>query len=307
MPSLRQLRYFLAIADLQSFTAAAATLHVAQPALTRHLASLEEELGTQLLARTSRSVRLTEAGQRFRAKARRLLEDLEFACREAQAVGSGTLRYVRLAHSSSVPLAGLLGQRLQAWLATHPTMQVEINQTTSENQIDDIAAGRSDLGLVRLPVLRRATGVTIQPILREALWAALPSGHPLARGPSVPLNALAEQSFVFAPHPDRGGLSRAVYEVCQQAGFVPRCAQATSRKQSFLQLIALGLGVGLIPESMALAAPPGVATLPLAEAVWTDVALVYRTAPDDGPPLPDLSPWQAEASLNRVDPASTGP
>lgn len=297
MPNLRQLRYFLAVADQGSFTAAAERLHIAQPALSRHIMNLEAELETRLFERHSRAVHITEAGQRLRDRAHRLVEDLEFACAEVRQMSQGARHYVRLLHSSSVPLLGPLGEKIKIWLRNNPQLRVEIGQATSENQITDIAEGRADLGFVRLPVLRRATGVLIEPILREELVAVFPENHRLASWPAIPLAELAQEAFVFQPHPDRGGLSRRVYELCHEAGFVPTVAQATSRKASSLHLVQLGLGIGLFPAAMAGQALPGVVVRPLATPAWTEIAVVRRIAPTTLPYLPDGAFWRDAPSL----------
>jgi len=292
MPNLRQLRYFLAVADQGSFTAAAERLHIAQPALSRHIMNLEAELGSRLFERHSRAVHITEAGRRLRDRAHRLIEDLEFACAEIRQMSLGAEHYLRLLHSSSVPLLGTLGDKLKIWLRANPQLRMDVSQAPSETQIADIAEGRADLGFVRLPVLHRATGVLIEPIIREPLLAALPASHPLTALATIPLAELAGEAFVFQPHPERGGLSRRVYELCQEAGFIPKAAQATSRKASSLHLVHLGLGVGLFPASMLSQATAGVVLRPLSTPEWTETALVRRIDPTSMIPLPTAAFWR---------------
>ena len=110
MPTLRQLQYFLAVADLASFSRAAERLHIAQPALSRQIMALEEELGALLLARHTRLVSLTAAGQCLRQRAARLLDDLDETCDEVRRIDAGAGVRLRVLHSSSVALAGALGQ-----------------------------------------------------------------------------------------------------------------------------------------------------------------------------------------------------
>lgn len=283
MPTLRQLQYFLAVADLASFSRAAERLHIAQPALSRQIMALEEEVGAVLLARHTRLVRLTAAGQHLRQRAARLLDDLGEACDEVRRIEAGAGVRLRLLHSSSVALAGALGQALCRWLAANPGVQVDIDQMTSEAQVVEVGEGRADLGLVRLPVLRRSVTAEIRPLGVEPLVVALGPGHPLAARERVALADLAGEAFVVHPHPDRGGLSRAVLELCQSQGFMPRPAAALSRKLSLLQLVALGLGVALIPASLAAVAPATVICRDLAEGATTEVALVVATG---ATPLP---------------------
>lgn len=297
MPTLRQLQYFLAVADLASFSRAAERLHIAQPALSRQIMALEEELGALLLARHTRLVSLTAAGQCLRQRAARLLDDLDETCDEVRRIDAGAGVRLRVLHSSSVALAGALGQALGRWLAANPGVQVEIDQVTSESQVAEVGEGRADLGLVRLPVLRRSVAAEIRPLGVEPLVVALAPGHPLLARERLALTDLAAETFVFHPHPDRGGLSRAVLELCQRQGFTPRPAAALSRKLSLLQLVALGFGVALIPASLAAVAPATVVCRHLAEAPTTEVALVLATG---------AAPFPATGTTRRALAASLG-
>lgn len=279
MVSIRQLRYFVEIVDAGSLSRAAERLFIAQSALSRQLRELEDDLGTELLLRGPRQVTLTEAGQAFLPRARRLLLDLEAASDLARQVGQGQHGSLRLGHSSSVPLIAPLQAALCSYLEAHPGVRLELIQQSSEQQLADLREGRLDACLLRLPVLRQHPGLTLRPLYREPLLLAVADDHPLARrdGP-VPLADLREEAFVSIPHLQRGGLSYCAAELCLREGFFPRAARVVSRKTSQLHLIEAGLGVALVAASMSRIAPAGVRLLPLADPqADSEVALAWRS------------------------------
>nr|WP_240202532.1 LysR family transcriptional regulator [Pseudomonas sp. ICBG1301] len=275
------MRYFVEIADSGSFSAAAERLFVAQSALSRQIKELETQLQTPLFERTARQPRLTAAGEAFYPRARNLLNELLKASEMATQVGHGQLGTLRLSHSSTVPMSGPLLQGISTWLERCPGVSVDIAKLSSEAQLEEIANGRLDVGLLRLPVLRQREGVQVEPLYSEQLLLAVPPNHPLARtdGP-IDWAQLKDEAFISIPHPQRGGLSYLSAELCMRAGFFPRAARVMSRKTTQLQLIQAGFGIALLPKSMQDIAPPNLHFLPLAEAdCLSTVALARAQAP----------------------------
>jgi DNA-binding transcriptional LysR family regulator len=178
--STRQLRYFVEIADSGSFSAAAERLFVAQSALSRQIKALEHQLQTPLFERTARQPKLTAAGEAFYPRARNLLSELHKASEVATQIGSGQVGTLRLSHSSTVPMSGVLLRGISAWLERCPGVSVDIAKMSSEAQLEEIADGRLDIGLLRLPVLRQREGVRVQPLYSEPLMLAVPPNHALA-------------------------------------------------------------------------------------------------------------------------------
>ncbi|WP_252090719.1 LysR substrate-binding domain-containing protein [Pseudomonas sp. MWU13-3659] len=276
MTSIRQLRYFVEIAESGSFSAAAERLYIAQSALSRQIKELEQQLATPLFERTARQPRLTAAGLAFLDRARRLLADLDKAERLAREIGQGLRGSLRLNHSSTVPLTGRLLERLGGYLDDNPGVSLEIAQQSSEAQLEDIAEGRLEIGLLRLPVLRQHEGVVLHALFDEPLLLAVAAQHSLASEASVKLEQLREERFISIPHRQRGGLSYLSASLCMSAGFFPQAAQVVSRKTTQLQLIQAGFGVALLPASMREIAPASVCFVPLAEACQSTVALACR-------------------------------
>ena len=266
MISTRQLRYFVEIADSGSFSAAAERLFVAQSALSRQIKELETQLQTPLFERTARQPRLTAAGEAFYPRARNLLGDLLKASEMATQVGNGQLGTLRLSHSSTVPMSGLLLQGISTWLERCPGVSMDIVKLSSEVQLEEIADSRLEVGLLRLPVLRQREGVRVTPLYSEQLLLAVPPNHPLANSDTpIELEQLKEEAFISIPHPQRGGLSYLSAELCMRAGFFPKAARVMSRKTTQLQLIQAGFGIALLPKSMQDIAPASVRFLPLAD------------------------------------------
>lgn len=281
MISTRQLRYFVEIADSGSFSAAAERLFVAQSALSRQIKELEIQLQTPLFERTARQPRLTAAGEAFYPRARNLLVELLKASEMATQVGNGQLGTLRLSHSSTVPMSGVLLQGISTWLERCPGVSMDIAKLSSEAQLEEIADGRLDVGLLRLPVLRQREGVRVVPLYTEPLVLAVPPHHPLAhRDAPVELAQLKDEAFISIPHPQRGGLSYLSAELCMRAGFFPKAARVMSRKTTQLQLIQAGFGIALLPKSMQDIAPANLHFLPLADSdSHSTVAIACAQAP----------------------------
>lgn len=276
-PSLKQLRYFVEIVDAGSFSLAAERLFIAQSALSRQIRDMETMLQVELLERKARHVVPTSAGQAFYESARRILADLAEAAAQARHARRDGDSTVRLLHSSSVVLTPRLCEWLQAWQARHAAVRYEIAQASSEQQSIDIDEGRADLGLARDPVLRRYPSIRIDPLEEERLVVAIAAAQPLASRDVLSLAALRDVPFVSLPHPERGGLSYRVAQLCQAAGFYPTAAGAISRKLSQLSLVAAGFGVAVVPESMRTFAPAGVRFVPLSDAGATTRAVLLSS------------------------------
>ena len=264
MPSLKKIRYFLTVADLGNFTHAASNLFVAQPALSRQMALLEKELGFSLFAREARGVRLTPAGIGYRDRVLAIENQLSAAAEEGAQIARGDAGVLRLLHSSSIQASSLLPS-IRRFLDAAPKARIDLDRLSSELQVTEVANGRADIGIVRLPVLRRDPGVTLAELAVERLWVALPADHPLAARQTLAIGDLQQELFVSAVHRERGGLARLVADLCLRQGYVPKLARVITRKSSMLNLVAAGLGIAVIPQRMTGMMQEGLAYRPLAD------------------------------------------
>ncbi len=279
MLSTRQLRYFVEIAESGSFSAAAERLFIAQSALSRQIKDMETRLQTPLFERTARQPRLTAAGEAFLPRAKNLLNELNKASTLTTEIGQGQRGTLRLSHSSTVPISGRLLRDMSSYLEQQPGVSLDIGTLSSEAQLEELAEGRLDIGLLRLPVLRQREGVQVVPLYTERLLLAVPAEHRLALAEAVDLAQLKDEAFISIPHPQRGGLSYLCADLCMRHGFFPQAARVMSRKTTQLQLIQAGFGIALLPESMQDIAPAGVRFLPLTGDCQSTVALAFRQNP----------------------------
>lgn len=274
---LRQLRYLLAIAEEGSISAAARRLHLAQPTLSEQLRRLERELGTELLDRRSRPLRLTAAGQRLVPTARLALDELDQATLAVSRIRNGELGELRLGYTSGglydLALAGL-----QRFSRHHPGVAVTPVPLAAAEQLPAVAGGRVDLALARLTEPLAASDLEVTVLREERLLAVLPHGHGMIR-PDLALAELAGESFIFFSR----HLEPLVYDrylaICQAAGFTPAIARDVTDPQTQALLVASGHGIALTGDGLA-ARFPGLTYLPLAGGTTvTALALIAAHAP----------------------------
>lgn len=242
---LRQLRYFIAVADDLHFGHAARRLRIAQPALSRQIQALEKELLVQLLFRNRRRVQITPAGQVFLDRARLILARTEEAARAAQRASGGVSGTLNLGFVGSATY-DVLPNVLRAFRNAAPNVDLTLSEMTVHAQIEALTEKRIDIGLLRLPV--KTDGVMFRRISREPLYVALPSSHRLAQFSALRMSALAGEPFVLYPDHPRPSWTEFVIGLCQEAGFRPIVVQRTVEIQTTLSLVAVGIGVSIVPK-----------------------------------------------------------
>jgi DNA-binding transcriptional LysR family regulator len=244
---LRQLRYFIAVAEELHFSRAAARLHIAQPPLSQQIKQLESELHTQLLWRTKRRVELTGAGEAFLEEARKTLAQAEQAARVAQSTAAGETGQVQLGFIDSA-LYGFLPRLLRGFRDRHPDVQVVLHELTSGQQIE--ALRRAEIQLAVLRPTRAGAQVAFHEIGRERLLVAMPAGHRLAELEEVPAEELEPEGWVLFPRLLSPGLHDYLVGICRRAGFRPRVVQEAREGHTIVGLVGAGLGIALVAESL---------------------------------------------------------
>jgi DNA-binding transcriptional LysR family regulator len=185
MISMKQLRYFVEIAEHGSFSVAAQRLFIAQSALSRQMKELENNLGTLLFERTARQPHLTPAGLAFLPRAKVILIDVDSAARLAASVGNGQRGTLRLSHASTVPLTGKLKNALGFYLERMTDVYIEVSEESSETQLMNLVDNRIDVGLFRLPVLHQMDNIKLLTLFSEKVVVAVGATHPLASKSSI--------------------------------------------------------------------------------------------------------------------------
>lgn len=268
---LRQLRYFTTVARELNFTRAAAKLHVAQPALSRQVRQLEEELGVALLVRDKRSVTLTPQGRRFLSEAEGILQQSERAMQRARDRDAGSLNigYVwGLFHSTAPPA-------LQRLRALEPGVAVNLFDLSAAEQGRALASGKLDAGFIGFQFEAKAAGLSMERVGRAEFVVALPEKHKLARQRGVSLKSLAEEVFLLISEEHFPGAAQVMRTACSEAGFKPRTLQA-ERGHTILSLVAAGCGVALLPDPLRALPHAHIVFRPPARPVTADLFLAWR-------------------------------
>jgi DNA-binding transcriptional LysR family regulator len=264
LPDLRQLRYFIAVAERLHFGRAAAALSISQPPLSRAIRELEGKLGAVLLARSRRRVELTPEGARFLEDARRLLAQLERAVLDLRAMASGEQGRLRIGFVSLADF-GVLPGLLKAYKAARPGVALALREMLSPEQAAALAAGELDFGLL-LPPVSGAESLDHLVVQRERFLVALAARHRLAhgRGP-LALSELAADSFVMVPREIAPGLYDIVTGLAARAGLSLNVAQEAIQMQTVVSLVSSGLGAAIVPACLANLGRQGVAYRELAD------------------------------------------
>jgi len=253
---LRHLRYFLAVADAMSFTAAAERLHVAQPALSQQIRALERELGVTLIERGARTRALTEAGARFAVRARRILLEAETASEEMAGFGSGRQGTVRFGSALQSLTEGRVATLLAGFHLQNPGLRVAFREAHTRPLLSALAHGRLDLALVHLGegagdddlrIEFEAGPVAIERLYEEPLLLAVGPGHRLAGRRSVRWRDLGREEFVSF------GAGSTVRELAaraaRHAGVPLRAPISAINLGTIRALVSAGLGVSILPQA----------------------------------------------------------
>jgi len=292
VPDLRQLRYFVTVAEEMHFGRAAARLSMTQPPLSQAIRALEETLGVELFARTKRSVELTRVGADLLPEVQRLLAGAEGLRPLAQSLARGEAGVLSLAFVSTADY-GLLPRLLREFGARYPRVRLELTEATSDVQVDELVAGRIDAGLVIAPLpSRHAMQLSWLPIEREPLVIAMSTemaarvahggahgahaaaatdsaGEPHAEWLDAPvsLREVADAPLVIFPRRLAPGFYDIIMDCYGVAGLAPRIGQEAIQMQT------------IVPQSLRNLRRTGVVYRPLRESVPAiETGLVWRSA-----------------------------
>ncbi|GAA1686202.1 LysR substrate-binding domain-containing protein [Nonomuraea maheshkhaliensis] len=277
---LRQLEYFVAVAEEAGFTKAAARLHVAQPGVSAQIRQLERELGEPLFDRSGRAVRLTAVGEAVLPYARAALAAVS-GIRLVTDELTGLLRGRVVMGGVSTPSVLDLPGMLASFHDRFPAVEIALVENDPESLLDGVTGGRLDLGLLGLGA-PLPPGVAVQVVVDQRLVAVVHPDHELAGARSVTVAELEGRRLVSLPAGT--GLRAALEESCARAGFAPQVAYEASEPYVLGQLAARGLGLAVLPESAVAAAASELRVLELTEpAMRGQMGVVWRA---EGPRSP---------------------
>ncbi|MBV9360315.1 MAG: LysR family transcriptional regulator [Betaproteobacteria bacterium] len=278
LPDLRQLRYFVAVAERLHFGRAAEALHISQPPLSRAIRALEEDLGVPLFHRTRRRVELTPQGARLLEEARRLTGQLERTVHDLRAMTVGGNARLRIGFVSLADY-GVLPGLLKAYKSAQPGVRLALREMLSPDQAAALAGGELDFGLL-LPPVARAGRLEHLVVQRARFVLALPARHRLAAGAGkLALREMAGEPFVTIPRQIAPRLYDIVAQLAAQAGISLNIAQEAIQMQTVVSLVSSGLGAAIVPASVANLGRRGV---------------VYRELADRHPRLDVWLAWRKE-------------
>ncbi|WP_043353428.1 LysR family transcriptional regulator [Cupriavidus basilensis] len=252
---LRQLLYFVTVADELNFSKAAVRLHMSQPPLSQQIKALEDEIGVELLTRNRREVRLTDAGRAFQSDCRSVLEQVRVAVSTARRTAAGDIGTLQIGMVTS-GIYHVLPTILKRMAESFPGLHIAVTDMGSADQVHAVMQGKLDVGVVHSVPTRAGLGKA--PIFTEHFSIVVPEGHEFTTKSDLTIRDLEEMPLVAFSRDHAPALFDAMIASCLDAGFSPTIAHTARNPLTTFQMVRLGLGVALVPRSYARAGMPGV-------------------------------------------------
>ena len=290
--TLRQLRYFVVLAEELHFGKAASRLGIAQPSLTRQIQSLEKIVGAALVERTQRAVALTPAGAAFAAQARATIQHHERSLETARNVSSRRSESLVVGFECCAPSHDL-PEVVRQFMARYPRTRLSSFVMPAPEQAEALARNRIDIGFLHPPVPDDPAFV-FDRVGEEHFVVAMPSSHPLASRKRVPCSQLAKERFALYPRALAPGCYDAVHQICKAAGFTPEVVHESNEISVSLSLISTSGVVTLYPACVRTRRAPGVVFRDIEGSVTTVTCGFLRRAGDAAPVVERfLKMWRA--------------
>jgi DNA-binding transcriptional LysR family regulator len=244
---LRHLRYFIAVAEELHFGRAAERLYIAQSALSQQILGLEAELGTQLLERTKRRVRLTVAGQALLEDARAILHQVEQAIERSQRVAKGEIGQLRIGFTI-LSLHSVLPRILATFRQYHPNVKLILSEMSTQTQLGALRTKQIDIGFLHPPIQEQ--DLELFTIKTESMMVVLPSEHPLAQRKRLTVLSLNALPLIIHPRQEGPILYDQILQLFANANCQPTIVQEATTSPTRIGLVAAGLGVTFVPEGL---------------------------------------------------------
>ncbi|MEO5932107.1 MAG: LysR family transcriptional regulator [Duganella sp.] len=284
---LKQLRYFLAVAEEKSFSRAAERLHISQPPLSQQIMKLESELGVKLFARTTRTFELTVAGKALMSEASDLLAKMRMTIDTIRQIDRGEVGRLRVGIVGSA-MWGPIPSLLEEFQTKYPRVTWTLHELGPTLQYEALRAKQVDVGFWREPRLAeddlRQDNLRQELCFREDVCVAINEHHPLAKEEAIELMDIADEPMLTLAL-DKSSFPRYLIQCCVKAGFQPTIFQEASEPQTLLAMVGAGLGVALLPETTSRIGWPGVVFLPIRSNPPSANLYITYTTLDDAPVL----------------------
>jgi DNA-binding transcriptional LysR family regulator len=243
---IRTLQNFLQLAATLNYRRTAEGMLIAQPALSRQIIQLEEEISATLFNRTKRSVELTEAGAFFRVEVERILQQFDEVCRQTGEIHRGEAGEIRIGYASS-SMTEALPKILVALRNQHPNLRVLLSEGTNLFEIEALKHRTLDVAFA--PNIILPTDIESRTVYQENFILILPENHPLSIETFSSLAQVAREQFILPPRPESCGYVETIEAMCQSAGFLPRVAQQSGHSATVMRLVEAGFGISIEPKS----------------------------------------------------------
>src|SRR5258706_5933178 len=274
---LRHLRYFVAVGEDQHYGRAAQRLRVAQPALSRQIQDLEEEIGFKLFDRLARGVKISAAGRLFMEDARRILQQVNEATARAKRVALGQSGTLRVGFTENASWHGVVPDSFRLFRQRQPDAELQLNPLTSMQQIEAVRSSQLDAGFVfNMPQADRELDQL--PVAMQSVALAAPKGHPLTKLKQVRLSDMVDASFVLFPRRESPAFYDQLMHQCFRGGLkTPHVVQEALNEATILSLVSHEMGVGFVNGTARWRCPEGVVILPVIDLhMPLPLALVWR-------------------------------
>lgn len=281
---LRHIRYFLAVAEERAFTRAAMRLGIGQPPLSQQIRDLESEIGHPLFHRWPHGVTLTEAGKAFLEEVRQVVPQVDGAVRAARSAGEGHYGSVRVGFTSSANFNPVVTRALSAFHWRHPETSLVVEENNTARLVERLVNHELDVAFVR-PDNVADSRVRLTLVGDEPLILAMPAGHALTEGVTVPVAALKAEPFIVYARDQGQSFMTLIRAACLAEGFEPVIGQEVPKSGAIINLVAAGLGIALVPASIAQLAVEGVVYRPI-EGAGLKVQLALATRSGDVSSIP---------------------
>ncbi|GAB2182451.1 LysR family transcriptional regulator [Denitratisoma sp. agr-D3] len=279
---VRQLKYFLTVAEELNLGRAALRLHISQPPLTRQIQQLEEELGTLLFLRTPKGVELTEAGRLLQEDAANILSLMHRASERTQLAGSGHLGRIDVGIFGSAML-NVIPRLLLTFRNRYPGVVMALHSLNKTQQIEALREKRLTIGFNR--IIPESGDIQVEKVLVEPILVAVNRNNALSQLDEIPMAEIASQPLIVYPNQSRPNFADDIISLCHNEGFQPNVVQEVEDVVTAVALVSSGFGLSMVPASGANLKLPDVVYLPLKKVPTPsiDLSCVYRK--DDRSPI----------------------
>lgn len=279
---LRHLRYFVAVAEEENVTRAAARLHVSQPPLSRQIRDLEDELGLALFVHGAKSLRLTEAGRVFLTEAKAVLRRADEAVQMAKAVAGGERGELHVGYAPSLTVE-LLPTILRRFQETNPGVHVQLHDLSTRELLRGLRDGKLHVALMIQTSAKVTEGLVFDPLRSYAICVAMHPSHPLARARKIGLKQIAKErliAYTLADYPEYHAWLAGLFAPLEQA---PQIAEEYDSATSLIASVESGRGIALVQQGFECLAGPRLKVRPLTPAPPPFVVGIARRKETDAP------------------------